>query len=86
MINLEMNSLVMYRFTNDMLVFVDETGTDRRDSLRRHGYSIRGRTPQSCKVLVRGERISIVGIMTYCGVNDLYVVRGSVDDKVFWIF
>ena len=69
-----------------MLVFVDEMGTDCRDSLRRYGYSIRGRTPQSCKVLVRGERISIIGIMTYCGVNDLYVVRGSVDGEVFLDF
>ena len=28
-----------------MLVFIDETGTDRRDSLRRYEYSVRAKTP-----------------------------------------
>ena len=27
----------------ELLVFVDETGTDRRDSMRRFGYSVRGK-------------------------------------------
>ena len=42
-------------YERHMLMFVDETGTDRRDSIRRYGYSTHGRTPQSCKVLVGGE-------------------------------
>ena len=29
-------------FPIEMLVFVDESGTDRRDTLRRYGYSLRG--------------------------------------------
>lgn len=28
------------------LIFMDETGTDRRDGLRKYGYSLRGKTPQ----------------------------------------
>ena len=43
-----------------MLVFIDEAGTDRRDSLWRYGYSVRGKTPQSCRLLVRGERMLMV--------------------------
>ena len=27
----------------DMFIFLDETGTDRRDVLRRHAYSLRGK-------------------------------------------
>ena len=69
-----------------MLVFVDETRTDGRDSLRRYGYSLRGKTPRSCKVLVRGERISVIGIMTSTGIPDLHVVRGGVDGDEFLNF
>ena len=27
----------------EMFIFLDETGTDRRDVLRRHAYSLRGK-------------------------------------------
>ena len=39
----------------DMLIFIDESGSDRRDRLRRYGYSIRGKPQRSLKLLVRGE-------------------------------
>ena len=41
-----------------MLVFIDETGTDRRDSIRKYGYSIRGKTPQSRRCSL-GENASL---------------------------
>lgn len=69
-----------------MLVFIDETGTDRRDSIRRYGYSLRGKPSKSCKMLIRGERISVIGIMTVNGVLDLHVVHGSADGDVFLEF
>ena len=37
------------------LVWLDETGVNRRDSLRRMGYSIRGHTPVSQKLMARGK-------------------------------
>ena len=30
-------------YNRDMFAFLDETGSDRRDSLRRYGYSPRGK-------------------------------------------
>lgn len=69
-----------------MLVFIDETGFDRRNSLRRYGYSVRGKTPQSCRLLIRGERISVIGIMTVDGILDLKVVHGSGNGDVFLEF
>ena len=66
-----------------MLVFIDETGTDRRDSIRKYGYSIRGKTPQSMKMLIRGERLSVIAIMTINGVLDFHVVYGSTDGEEF---
>ena len=30
-------------YTDDLLVFIDETGCDRRDALRKHGYGLQGK-------------------------------------------
>ena len=30
-------------YSPEMLVFIDETGTDRRNGLRKYGYSLRGK-------------------------------------------
>ena len=32
-------------YNRDLFVFVDETGSERRDSLHRYGYSLRGNLP-----------------------------------------
>ena len=66
-----------------MLVFVDESGSDRRDTLRRYGYSIRGRPPRSLKLLVRGERVSVIAAMSSEGVETLRVVTDTVDGYTF---
>ena len=52
----------------EMLVFLDETGTDRRDVLRRKGYSLRGKPAVAHKLLVRGERISVIAFMSPQGI------------------
>ena len=65
----------------NMFVFADETGKDKRDSLRRYGYAVQGTTPQSRLQLSRGDRISniaaisctgLVGFDTY---TEMYGVR-----------
>lgn len=73
-------------YQQHMLIFIDETGTDRRDSLRKHGYSLRGIPPKSHRMLVRGERISVIGAMTVHGILDTYVVHGSSDGDAFLDF
>ena len=70
----------------EMLVFVDETGSDYRDSLRKYGYSMRGQPPKSIKLFVRGERISVIAAMSSGGVEALKVVRGTVDGDTFLEF
>ena len=63
----------------EMLMFLDETGADRRDSLRKYGYSLRGRPVQSQKLLVRGEHISAIAFMSVNGFLDCHTVRGTVN-------
>ena len=45
---------------SEMLIFVDETGADRRNCLRRFGYSIRGKPAVSQKLLIRGQRVNAI--------------------------
>lgn len=62
-----------------MLIFLDETGTDRRDTLRAKGYSIRGKPAQKQKLLVRGEHVSAMCIMSMEGILSCRIARGGVD-------
>ena len=70
----------------EMLIFLDETGADRCDSLRKYGYSLRGRLVQSQKLLVRGEHISAIAFMSVNSFLDCHTVRGTVNADVFQKF
>ncbi len=62
-----------------MFVFVDETGADRRNCLRRYGYSIRGRPAASTKLLVRlVQRVSAIAAIFMEGLLDCYTYTTSV--------
>ena len=39
-------------FNPDMLIWIDETGSDRRNSIRRYGYSLRGTPARVCQLRV----------------------------------
>ena len=63
----------------EMLVFVDETGADRRNCLRRFGYSLRGKPVVSKKLFVHGQRVSAIPAMSPEGILNCYTVTGSVN-------
>ena len=73
-------------YNPDMLIFLDESGSDKRDYLRRHGYSLRGRPPVCHKHLVKAEHISLLTFMSTAGVLDCQVIHGSVDGDAFYSF
>jgi hypothetical protein len=75
-------SAEMQQYRPDMFVFVDETGTDRRDSMRKFGYSLRGKRTKAQKLLVRGTRISAIGAMSMNGMLD-FRLACSVDARSF---
>ena len=70
----------------EMLVFVDETGTDRRNSLRRYGYSLVGKPARSHSLLVRGKRFSAIGILSVNGILDTFITSDNVNAEVFQEF
>ena len=73
-------------FDPNMLVFVDETGFDRRNLIRQFGYGLRGITPVTHQLLVYGQRISAIGVMTTRGIEDFYLIEGSVNGDIFLNF
>ena len=66
-----------------MFVFVDETGSDRRDAMRKFGYSLRGRQCVAKRLLVRGERVSAIGAITLDGILNYQFIRGTVNGDRF---
>lgn len=65
-------------FDPEMIVWIDETGSDRRNSVRAYGYGLRGLTPVKHQLKVWGKRISAIGVMTTDGIEDVFVQEGPV--------
>ena len=73
-------------FNQEMLIFLDETGSDKRNCMKQHGYSLRGKPLVSHKLLVRGERVSAIAIMSVNGILDCKTVKQTVNGDVFYNF
>ena len=69
-----------------MFIFIDETGSDARNKLRKYSYSIRGILAKTHTFLVRGERISAIACMSTAGLVDVKRVHGTVNGEVFYNF
>ena len=67
----------------EMLVFIDETGSDRRHATRHYAYQLREITPVDYRLFAYGKRISAIGVMTSRGMKDTYLVEGTVNGTNF---
>ena len=71
-------------YPKEMLVWVDETGCDKRDLLRKFGYSFRGDRAECKQLLVRGQRISAIAAMCWDkGILDVETTMNSVNGEMF---
>ena len=73
-------------YVRDTLIFIDETGTNRTDTVCKVGYSLRGKPVNAQKLVVRGEHVSAIAAITTKGLLALKIVRGSVDGDTFYEF
>ena len=73
-------------YSPEMLVFVDETGADLRNTIRRYGYSIRGKPMTNQVMLVRGERVSAIACISISGLLDVMTVKGTTNGDDFYRF
>ena len=69
-----------------MFVWVDETGTDKRDNLRKFGYGLRGTTPTYHRILTRGQRVNVIAAMTSEGMLTTDVTMGHLNGEKFYDF
>ena len=67
----------------DMLVWIDETGSARRNSIRQYGYSLRGMPARVHQLQVGGRRLSAIPVLTTSAIEDVYVTSDSVDGTKF---
>ena len=67
-------------FDPDMLIWVDETGSNRRDTIRTYGYSLQGMRAVSHVLRVSESRINALSTE---GIEDVYLTEGSVNGDVF---
>ena len=67
----------VYKGHPELFVFVDETGTDRRDSMRKYAYSLKGKPAVASKLLIRGQRVSAIVCMSCNGILDFHTGTGS---------
>ena len=73
-------------YTAEMIVFIDETGADRRDAMREYGYSLRGHPAHHFTPYIRGDRINAIAAMNISGLLDVCVLQSTVDSDDFCQF
>ena len=73
-------------YSPNMFVFGDETGADRRNAIRKHGYSMRGKPLMSHQLLIRGERVSAIACISLAGLLDVQTMKGTTDGDSFYHF
>ena len=73
-------------YQKEMIVWVDETGCDKRSLLRKFGYSLRGERAICPRLLVRGRRISAIAAISYHGLVGVELTANSVNGDTFCDF
>lgn len=65
------------------LVFIDETSKDGRTLRRSHGRSLTGKRIEQRETILRGERVSVLGVFVYEGFIDWHWVREGYSAEEF---
>lgn len=71
------------QFPSHMLVFLDETGCDRRALLRKYGYSFKGMPPICHQMFARGRRVSAIAAISRDGLVAYEIRTETVNSDVF---
>ena len=70
-------------FDPSMLIWLDESGCDRRHAMRKYGYSVRGTPVCDQRLLIRGIRYTTLPIVSLDGILDVLVTEGTMDGDRF---
>ena len=66
-----------------MLVWVDETVFQRRNSIRAYGYSLRGMRATNYQLTIGRKHINAIAVMSLEGVEDVYLSEENVNGVIF---
>ena len=61
-------------YKKESIVFIDETGSNMRSTMRTHGYSIKRKPLEAQKLVVKGEHVSTIAAMSMQGIISLKIV------------
>ena len=75
-----------FMFTADKFVWIDESGSDTRNYIRKFGYSVRGTTPVSHRFFHRGKRTNATAAISSTGLMALTLTHNTVNQDVFYDF
>ncbi len=75
-----------FMFSADKFVWLDESGSDSRDNIRKFGYALRGITPTYHRLLNRGTRINAIAAIATSGLVAVEMTMSSVNRDVFYDF
>ena len=75
-----------HMFSTDKFIWIDETGTDKRDQLRKPGYSLRGTTPVQHTFIARGIRVHSIAAMCHNGIVAIELINSTVNHEIFFDF
>lgn len=70
-------------FDPAMLIWLDETGCDRRNTVHKYGYSVRGLPLCDHRLLVRGIRYTAIPIVSMEGIHDVHLHQGTMNGDSF---
>lgn len=71
------------QFSSDYFVWVDETGSDARNHIRKFGYAMKGIPPVCHRIVARGKRISAIAAISNDGLLGVELVNGTVNGDTF---
>ena len=74
-------------YKSEILVFLDETGADQRNTLRKYGYNLQGIPLKNNALWVWGEHVNVhasaIAFMSgFYELLDVSIVRGTTDDDI----
>ena len=76
----------VHLYNTAQYVWVDETGCNNKDHIRKFGYAMKGDYPVCHRIFHRGQRISAIAAMTLNGILAVDLKKGSVGGDVFFDF
>ena len=76
----------VFIYNPEKVLFIDETGADRRNLRRKRGYIIRRKPAVSHSLFVRGEHISAVAVLSMRGILECKIVKGGITTDTFYSF